>query len=334
MLLLLMIGLVPLFVPLSLAFAQPKQADIEAYRALVVLDERLATTGYRLAKANASFCKIRTRNPGWVLHSYRQYPDRDTARAAFRFHTPVAIAATAAGGPADMAGLKAGDSLVDMPGGAAWGEDADPHRSSYALIVKTSNRLAQLFAGGGAVPLTFHTGQGEQKLLLDPPPVCASQFRISTGGSADAGADGTTVRISAKLANFTAIEDEFAFLVAHELAHNVLQHRALLDSADVKRGIGRMFGESKQLIRASEVEADRLALWLINNAGYDPAAGLTFMERFGRKYGPGFFADGTHYQWRQRQEIMREELALLSQTKRGKNGRAPPLLITGSQILR
>lgn len=322
------------FLPLSSTMAQPPQVDIAAYRALSALDKRLAITGYRLAKANAAFCKKRMRNPGWVLHSYRQYPDKNTALAAFRFHTPVAIAAVVPGGPADAAGLKAGDSLVDIPGGADWGSDITPHRQSYELIVTIGERLAQLFTGGRAVPLTFHTGLVNRMVLIDPPPVCASHFVISTGSSVDAGADGNTVRISAKLAEFTPGEDEFAFLVAHELAHNVLQHRALLDSADVKRGIGRMFGDSKQLIRASEVEADKLALWLMENAGYDPAAGLTFIERFGRRYGPGFFADGTHYQWRQRQEIMRGELALLRQTKRGENGRAPPLLTTGSQILR
>ncbi len=312
----------------SPAAAKVKQKHVDAYRALVAQDKRLATTGYRLAKANAPFCSDTWRSPGWVLHSYRQYPDRETAKAAFRFPMPVAIAAVVDGGPADRAGLRAGDAFTDLPGGIFWGAERMRHRPSPELLDTVNARLYSLLDGPAPLALPFSSrGAAAPRIVtLDPPPVCASSFFISSGGKADAGADGRYVRVSAKLAEFTPDEDEFAFIVAHELAHNILRHRARLDAANVKRGLGRMFGKSKRMIRESEVEADRLALWLMANAGYDPVVGRRFIERFGRKYGQGFFADGTHYRWRKRRDIIDEELAIIAQARRGADGYAPPLL--------
>lgn len=310
------------------AAAKVKPKDVDAYRALVALDKRLATTGYRLAKANAPFCRDTWRNPGWVLHSYRQYPDRETAKAAFRFPMPVAIAAVVDDGPADRAGLRAGDAFTDLPGGIFWGGERVRHRPNPELLDTVNARIYALFAGKAPATLPFAVpGDGVPRVVtLDPTPVCASGFFISSGGKADAGADGRNVRVSVKLAEFTPDEDEFAFIVAHELAHNILRHRARLDAADVKRGLGRMFGKSKRLIRQTEVEADKLALWLMVNADYKPEAALNFIERFGRKYGHGFFADGTHYRWKKRREIMQEELLRLNATQYGEHGLLPPLL--------
>jgi predicted Zn-dependent protease len=162
---------------------------------------------------------------------------------------------------------------------------------------------------------------------LTPPPVCASEFAISTGGKADAGADGQAVRVSVRLAEFTPGEHEFAFIVAHELAHNILGHRARLDAANVKRGLGRMFGKSKKLIRETEAEADRLAIWLMANAGFKPEASLGFIERYDKTFGPGIFSDGTHMGWKERRAIMQEELAKLKLSVKGADGYLPPLLM-------
>ncbi len=310
-------------------YATLGQADIDAYRALAALDKRLATTGYKLAQANAPFCKNRMRNPGWVLHSYRQYPDRDTAKAAFAFPTPVAIAAIVDGGPADKAALRVGEGFTDLPGGILWGEEPAKHTPSYALIESFNQRVQAVFAssqGDLRFPVAKATGEAGRWVTLNPPPICASQFEISTGDKADAGADGAMVRISVRLAEFVSDEDEFAFFVAHELAHNILGHRDFLDSKNVDRGLGRMFGKSKKLIRQTEVEADQLAIWLMANTGYRPQAALSAIEGYDKKFGHGLLSDGTHYRWRQRVEIMRREIATLSISERSAYGFYPPLL--------
>ncbi|MEW6577430.1 MAG: hypothetical protein AB1408_13855, partial [Pseudomonadota bacterium] len=54
---------------------EPRDPVVEAYRGLVAQDLRLATVGYHLAKGSAEYCRNTWRNPGWVLHDLRQYPD-------------------------------------------------------------------------------------------------------------------------------------------------------------------------------------------------------------------------------------------------------------------
>ena len=313
----------------TVALAAPKQQDIDAYRALVVQDARLANVGYRLAKANAPFCPRKERNPGWVLHSYRQYPDRETAQAAFAFPMPVAIAALVEGGPAQSAGLRVGESFTDLPGGVWWGGEKVDHKPDSELVDTINARIKVLLREGDTIrlPIGSKSGEAERWADLAPPLVCESSFLVSSGNILDAGADGERVRVSARLAEFTPDEDEFAAIVAHELAHNILGHRVQLDAANVKRGLGRMFGKSKELTRQTEVEADQLSIWLMANAGYDPNAALRFIERYGRKYGHGLFSDGTHYRWKQRRELMQAEIDRLAQTTRGPDGYLPPLLM-------
>ena len=314
----------------TVALAAPKQQDIDAYRALVVQDARLANVGYRLAKANAPFCPHKERNPGWVLHSYRQYPDRETAQAAFAFPMPVAIAALVEGGPAQAAGLQVGESFTDLPGGVWWGGERVEHKPDSLLVETINARIWALFRTSEVIrlPIGSKSGEADRWVDLAPPLVCESSFSISTDGTADAGADGGHVRVSAALAEFTPDDDEFAALVAHELAHNILGHAARLDAQNGKGGIGRLFGKSKELIRQTEVEADQLSIWLMANAGYDPNAALRFIERYGRKYGHGIFSDGTHYRWKKRREFMQAELDKMAQIERGPDGYFPPLLMT------
>jgi predicted Zn-dependent protease len=47
-------------------------------------------------------------------------------------------------------------------------------------------------------------------------------------------------------------------------------------------------GKTK-VIKATEAEADRLSVWLMANAGYDPEAAISFWERYGKATGPGHF---------------------------------------------
>jgi predicted Zn-dependent protease len=109
---------------------------------------------------------------------------------------------------------------------------------------------------------------------LNPAPICASRFWIDTKSKLDAGADGYNVRITEALVSFAANDDELAAAVAHELSHNLLEHREKL----------RRMRKSAGNIRATEIEADRLSVWLMANAGYDPSAAVRFIERFRSGY--------------------------------------------------
>jgi len=307
--------LAPILLMLSLWSSSLAAADDNrAYQTLAQQDLRLASVGYRLASANAPLCNRKFRNPGWVLHDALQYPDPGIARAAFSLRAPVGLAAVVPEGPADAAGLKSGDGIVAVNGTEIGNLPAKP-RSTLRLEAVAA-KLADALAANGPVTVTAETASGRQNFTLDPPAVCASAFWLDTKGSLDAGADGDGVRVTEGLLSFTAQNDaELAAVVAHEMAHNLLGHRLRL-----------LRDRSRKAILATEIEADRLSVWLMANAGYDPVAALRFAERYGRKTGLGIFSDGTHPRWKSRVKIMQAEIDLMHKTGNARGLYAPPLL--------
>jgi beta-barrel assembly-enhancing protease len=302
--------------------AAPTKEDIAAYHELAALDLRFAKVGYRIAAANAEFCAQTARNPGWVIHDIAQYPKADIASAAFQFPTNIAVADIVPGGPADNAGLKAGDGLQPYYQSAVTGKNL-----GNARIEEYRLRLSDQLNSNGFAMLTIMRGGKEMTVKLAPPPVCASDFVIDTANGINAGANGKTVRITADLARYARGDTDLAAIVAHEISHNILQHRAKQDAMNVKRGIGAQFGKSKAAILANEIEADRLSVWLLYNAGYDSEAAMQFWDRYAGKYGAGIFSGGTHLRWKNRIKTMRAEMDLIANAHKI-NGRAvPPLLI-------
>ncbi|TSB05088.1 M48 family metalloprotease [Sphingorhabdus contaminans] len=300
----------------TVATAAPNPDDVKSYQALVQQDVRIATIGYRLAAANAPFCRKQERNPGWVLQDERQYPDPTTARTALAFRQPVSVAGIVEGGPADKAGISAGDGLLGL-NGAAWNWTTRISKAKSAQRIEdVQEQLRKALSTAGEVEVKLDTKEGPRTFKLNPNPICASRFWIDTKTKLDAGADGYNVRVTEALVRFAENDDELAVAVAHELAHNLLEHRQKL----------KKMKKSASNIRATEIEADRLSIWLMTNAGYDSSAALRFIERFGRATDPVLLSDGTHLPWRGRVEIMQSEINTINQSGKLHGLRPPPLL--------
>lgn len=292
-------------------------ADLAAYQALAQQDLRLATIGYRLAKANAPFCDRKTQNVGWVLHDEAQYPDTALAKTAFVFRSPVAISSVVTGGEAAQQGLQAGDGIAAVDGIDVTGPNIVKNGRATARIEKIQTLLNDAFAKSGAAVVSMTTAAGMKDVTLQPPKMCSSQYWVDTKTKLDAGADGVSVRVTQGLMTFAAADDAgLAAVVAHEMSHNLLGHRDRLAAT----------GRAKKHVLATEIEADRLSVWLLQNAGYDPAAALRFIERFGRKTGLGIFSDGSHLRWRNRKMLMQAEIVGMMQADARNGLRSPPLL--------
>lgn len=313
-------ALLALFFVSAAVHASVDAADVAAYRALALQDQRLAEVGHRLAKANAPFCKRRVRNPGWVLHDEKQYPDRDVARAAFGFPLPIAVSVVVPGGEADRLGIKPGDGLAAIGDSALEASDDGPHKQSAKRIEQIENDLRSALRRDGPVRITLKTDKGLKQMELDPPAICASHFWVDAKSSLDAGADGEGVRVTEGFMAFNADDDaELAAVVAHELAHNILGHRDILNNRSPR---------IKEIL-ATEIEADRLSVWLMANAGFDPRAALRFTERHGRKTGLGILSSPTHQRWRTRMKTMQAEIDLMDRTDKKDGLLPPPLLLSG-----
>ena len=294
------------------AIAAPKAETVAAYRAIAAQDARLATVGYRLANANAVYCSHKLGfNPGWALHDIAQYPDAEAAKAAFGFAQPVEVAFVVAGGDAETQGVEAGDGLIRIGN-----RDVASFAQSKPLGAQRLDAvrvfLNDLWRPSNLAPLRVERGGQTRELLFQLNPVCASHFWVDASNKIEAGADGDQVRVTSALIDFVASDDELAAVAAHELAHNLLGHPP--GSAETRKS---------KSITATELEADRLSMWLMTNAGYDPQAAVRFWQRCGPKSCVGLFR---YPGWKKRVAGIKAEIELIAKTPEQNGRRDPPLL--------
>ncbi len=287
------------------------------YRLLGERDIRLATIGYRIARANAPFCRLTSANPGWVIHDIAQYGDADAAREAFDFPEPVSVMALVDGAPAALAGVEAGDGLIGWKGVRIDAENRSAARMTSERIDTVRENLRSILEAKEGTTLMLATRDGIRSIALRPEPVCKSDFWVDARDKRDAGADGERVRVTSGLIDYTNGDDELAAVVAHEMAHNLLEHRKRIDGARSSK---------TKIIKETEAEADRLSVWLMANAGYDPEAAISFWQRYGKETGLGIFSAPTHYRWQRRVAMLREEIIRLNASKVPDGKIDPPLL--------
>ena len=305
----------------SPAFAAAASAS--AYDALAAAEARVAAIGFRLTTANADWCPVRQPQFGWIWGDPRLYAADRRAEAlrAYGAADPnhAFVAAFAPGSPAAAAGIAIGapvTAIADAP--VPDGAGAHP----FARITAIETSLA---ARPVDEPLALQLGAARVATLV-PIPGCASDFRVEANAKPGAVADGRLVLVNQGLIDFAADDQELAAAIAHELAHNILRHRARLDAAGVDRGLGKQFGRSARLFKQTEVEADRLSVWLLAGAGYDPAAAARFWTRFGQRKGRPLFQAGTHPNWRDRVAALETEAAAVAAARAGGRPLRPPLI--------
>lgn len=258
-------------------------ASLEALRAI---DLRLATIGHRLAVANVALCRDRAPATGMVLHALTQY-DAATAPAAkqvFRFATPIAVEAVVPGSAADRAGVRANDGVASIQGTPLTTAETAPSSADRDAV------LARLDGVSGTVRLGI-AGRGD--VMVAAPPGCRASYEVLLGPEMTAQSDGRVVQIGVRF--FERYRDEeTAVIVAHELAHVILRHRARLEAAGVKGGLLGELGRNATLGQRAETEADVLGVALLYNAGYDPASAARFWREHGGDIDGGLFRSRTH----------------------------------------
>ena len=159
-------------------------------------------------------------------------------------------------------------------------------------------------AARGPTALTIDRAGRRVALELSPVAGCASRVQLVPGKHRNAWADGEHVSLSTALYDFAASDDELAVVLSHELAHNILGHRARLRAEGVDTGLLRGFGRNAQKVNATEIEADRLGLRLMHKAGYRLAAAEGFWRRLAASM--GLMLSTTHPGLRTRLAIVRE----------------------------
>jgi hypothetical protein len=248
-------------------------------------DLRVATIGYRLALAGREFCPIQGPLTGMLLHNLAEYRQADRpGLIAQGMDRGPAILSVVAGGPADSAGLHAGDVLLAadgavFPSPTAIAAIAD--EDAWRLKAEANEKMLLDRLAQGPVTLTVLRGAETLSLTLAPRTGCALRIRLARTERKGAWTVRGHVVVTTALFALAANDDELAFLIAHELAHIVLGHTALLDSAGVPRaGMFRGVGRNRRVVRETEVAADQLGGRIMLAAGFDPGKGALVLRRW------------------------------------------------------
>lgn len=266
-------------------------ADSATFESLRAADTRVAAIAYRLTTRNAALCRDLEPELGLQLHTLAQYQPaaRGSAKAAFGFAAPVAVELVLPEGPAAQAGVRPDEAVVAIDGAPldtpAPGEAPASTAARDALFARIAAR-----APDQPIRLTLAGAQGRRDVRIAPVPACRALAEVTFERDSYALESGVIAIAARSLERFDA--DGLAVVVAHELAHLLLRTQARLAAAGVKSGalVGEL-GRNARLRKQGEVEADRLAVALLYNAGYPADLAARFYRGPGKALDYGLFRD-------------------------------------------
>lgn len=281
-------------------------------------DLRVGLVAYRLALAGSALCPERYPLTGLLFHHLAEYEPRDRPLMVGRYGLDrgPGVLAVIAGTPADRAGLVAGDVLLavdgrPLPTGASVA--AETKREKWRRLADEAEGELEAALGRGPVELRV-LRQGKEILLrLGSIPACLGRVRLARSTQVNAFATGRHVVMTLAMLNFLRSDDELAVVLGHELAHNILHHRAIRSEEGILRGLGiKPSGVWKR-----EEAADRFGLRLMAAAGYDLDSAIPFWRRYLGKYDwfPQLFR--SHPSLGARERIAAEEIAAIRRQKAG-----------------
>jgi hypothetical protein len=265
----------------------PTSAEVHGpaarFVALQAMDARVATVFHRLITANVDLCAEPGRSAGWSLHAANQYglEMRPVVIATGDLQGDLpAVLAVVPGGPAERAGLIAGDVILSVNGSALSVGKTDAIES-WDGVGRNLATIGAAMAGDDTLVLEISRGGSIQTLSLTGEPACPYSVQLDVSDELNARANGTGVFISTALAGFAAGDDELALILAHELAHNILEHRERFDREAPARRVFGNLAVAPSSLAAAERDADRWGLYLMARAGFDEGVAAPFWRRFG-----------------------------------------------------
>lgn len=277
-------------------------------------DHRVVGIVYRLGVAGRAHCPEPFPLTGLAFHHLAEYRGEDRADVIARFGLDrgPGILSVVENSPAARAGLAAGDVLVAVnglafPSGAEIARETEADRWRARTVAAEVQLEDQLRLG--PVRLDLLRAARPLTLTLDSVPGCPARGRLARSGQSNAFADGRYAIMTTRFLSYFRSDDELAVAMAHELAHNILRHPQQLEAQGVPYGLLRHIGRNARLVRATEIEADRLSVRLLAAAGFDLDAILPFWRRLYGRPSSVLQIISAHPGLRARERIIGEVLA-------------------------
>jgi Zn-dependent protease with chaperone function len=226
---------------------------------------RLAEVDWKLRVAAGELCPRKVSGIGvWLDHS-SAYPisEADNLFRTLRLGKLPQVAAVAASSPAALAGIRTGDEIATI-GGLSMADEL-ANSPDPALFAEQVMDLLSSFSSARPITLVLRRGKATLGKTVNPVSICAGRTILDTGQSLEAHTDDKDLAITTALVEFTANDDELAFILGHELAHVILRGET-----------AEPVGDSL----AAERHADVLGSSIAHCAGYDMRRAPEFWRRF------------------------------------------------------
>ena len=268
-------------------------------------DQRVADIAWRIAARNSSNCPKLWAALGVSLQHVSQYAPayRAAAQAAFGLDDAYpSILAVAEGSPASASGLQPNDTLRAVNGvDLVRNSREQPTAASYDAVSAAMAVLEALSEQKAAV-LSVERGGQRFDVSVTPQNVCRSRVELAPGNAINANANGLVAQISGRLVNWVQSDDELALVIAHEIAHNLLDHPKRLSEKSALSGLATSLGLSGKAQRQMELDADRMGIIMAAGAGYNYKIAPDFWARLNSNTPLAVFLATTHPTTRARRD--------------------------------
>ena len=270
---------------------QPSQ-DVSELSVLVARQERIYRVAAPLMVKNAQLCRSFARPLlGFTAKNRYSYPAElvPAAEVSLKLDDRLRVMQVLEGSGAMRAGIRAGDILQSI------------QDQALPLGAQAESEAARLLAPlvKNAIDISVVVLRQERPISLIIPLTAACAFSMEVGHApqVNAYADGRRIMVTRGMLNFLSSDEELAVVLAREIAHNVLQHAASQQmTATVASTIDTLLplkpdsaalagrGGLRAMSAKADQEADRLAMYMLARAGYDPAAAERTMEKIAQSY--------------------------------------------------
>lgn len=266
----------------------PQQA---ALRKLTAQQDMLYRVAAPLLTNNAPLCKGNARNLlGFTAKNKYSYSS-EFADAAQRmgYDDRLQVTGVLPGSGADRAGVQRGDILLKVADKTLQtGVDAER---------QAANVLGPLVGGRAPIKLTILRQQAQQSLVVPMTLACAFSIELGNSDNINSYGDGRRVLITRGMLGFVQSDNELAYLIAKEMAHNSLGHairqRMVATSGSVIDNLMRAEpdmtaaagnGGIRPYPQELDAAADNLALYMLVRAGYNVDGYASFWQRLATQY--------------------------------------------------
>ena len=220
-----------------------------AFEEKAALTQKLHKLARPILLANNALCPKTRQDIGVVTHKLKNYekPLREAAARELGAQDELSILYVVEDSPAQRAGLRRGDYIINTVGKAVG--------PSHKLI---QNQIEE------SGTIRIRRGGQLQSFNITPETICDYNVKLKQTPTINAYANGRSIVMTSGMMNFAAKDEEIAYIIGHELAHNAMGHiRKVVSNVILSLGATRY-------TRPFESEADYVGLYYMARAGYNP----------------------------------------------------------------